>query len=520
MTGDLSGGQFFHWPADELDEPDQLLALLGAFWSETYAGQDLVRSVLAAAAQLEIQADLDFQALLDSISRFKVRVTQTQIWLPLVLLKSQLNQTPANLLRFDGGQTFDSGYVFDQFLPGQLFSYPAPTDLLDVGLISNRITSASINWLPGFDFQLSPGAISFRRDPFKTPGFVAEPVFANGEAVDEQLTVWLCRAALERETIYEQFGFLLGVKLPSSPNYRDYVNACYDLMVQGPSRLALRRAVAAVCDVPLIQEAQETVTATFVEDDKQWVVTDQHAYSLSSASTLTVAIGDTLSQGDTLDDTLIFYEFEQGQLPSDLQALALGEGLRAEGFFQDLVFQNKVVPLVVDTDEQGFTKVSFEIGGLPADVEAFWDRVHAAGLAQGKTLANLLDTRPAPQTTQPQAFNLPATVNPLGFLLSNLWRDNLEVISCQTRQFGPQALGFHLLQLVRRLLPPHMSLLYVAQLESGPDPIIMDGPGTDTQAGYTEDVSTFFGNTISDPIDLSYFGREALQARYIAGQLS
>jgi hypothetical protein len=56
------------------------------------------------------------------------------------------------------------------------------------------------------------------------------------------------------------------------------------------------------------------------------------------------------------------------------------------GFFGGLVFENKDVPVTVEEDVDGYTKVSWSLGGFSLDVEKFWEDVHASGVSKNQNL--------------------------------------------------------------------------------------------------------------------------------------
>jgi len=254
--------------------------------------------------------------------------------------------------------------------------------------------------------------------------------------------------------------------------------------------------------VPLVIEATETVEEIVADDFWQWVITDQHAYRFVRGSTVLVSVGQVVHSGEPLTNTLEFYEFNRGQVPppEDIRALAIGRGFLAEGYFQDLVFENKIVPTVVTTDDLGLTKIEFEVGGFPGDVDRFWNTVHAKGVVSGQTLAHLLDQRTI-KVGEPGPIALPTTINPLGFLLQNLFRQNLTVVVVKPSLFGPNALGTGRARVLNKLVPPHTALILLAELRYSDPPIKMEGPGTDTDPGYDEAVKVFLGFTTEDVID-------------------
>ena len=151
----------------------------------------------------------------------------------------------------------------------------------------------------------------------------------------------------------------------------------------------------------------------------------------------------------------------------DIPGISLDDRFMAGTYFASIFFPNSSVPLeYVGVDSQGFVEVRFETTGFPADVEQFWTDVHARGVAQGRTLANYLDQRPQ-AIGQPKAKDLPATVNPMLFILRHLMKNNLVIIKLRRGLAGPNALSADALNVLRWTLPPHMAYIIYTEVVAG-----------------------------------------------------
>lgn len=512
----------YRFPASDLDRPDTLLALVGSFWDEIYQGQDLVRSLLAARAQLAAQEHLDFLELIAALNRFTVPVFHRANWTFLPLRESARNQTTVNLPRYDGTATYAAATPLRYGEPTALTTYHCwtlPEGLVAVPVLLNRLTAASLTWTAGVDFLVRDGVLMLREDPFTLDNVAIRELFVDNVAVDREAGLWVYRGQFDRGTVHQQFGYVLGRPGRSSVAYRDWVNAVFDGLVTGTTERVIQDALAAVCDVPRVREPYETVEAVFQDNRFRWIVTDGHAYRFHRDAAVLVAPGDVVRAGDPLVDVVQIYEFTQGTVPppTALPALAVGGGFLAAGYHQDLVFTNTAVPLEVATAADGYTRVEFALGGLPGDIARFWDEIHAAGVARGQTLAMLLDRRTV-KTGQPTARALPATINPLEFLCGNLFRAHLTVAVLRPGQFGPDALGLSSLRLLRKLIPPQTALIVLATLAIGGDTITMEGPGDETTPGYTEAVAPFFGHRLAEALDPATQLEETIRLQPIRGR--
>lgn len=498
----------YTYPASDFDLRERQVAAVGTFWSNVYAGGDLVRSLLHARAQAAAQADDDLHELLDSVSRIRMPVFHAERWYSLRLRQNAVNKTTVNLTKYDGSRSYDDGLAYDTFFSNGFFCWELPEGIKNVAVVVNRITDSSMVLVKGEDFLVRDGVICFRVDPFTSPLTSVREIVEDNEVVDREAALWLYRGKFDHDNVYRQFGYAVGIRKPSGQRYKDLVNAAYDGLVEGTSMRCVQDAFSAMTDVPLVQSDGETVQQ--IENDArwQWIITDKQAYRFSQIAVPIVAVGDVVNAGDALTDALRFFGFNRGQVPDEIQALAVGRGFLASGFLQDVVFENKMVPWQISTDG-GLTRMEFEIGGFPADTEKFWDDVHASGVTRGQTLANLLDTR-TNKTGEPTAVALPSTVNPLGFLLQNVFRCNMTVVKLKPGAFGPDALGLGSAALVlQKLVPPPTAMIVLVELQHTQPVVKMEG---------SETGSVFLGTTISDPINLATSFDETLKAYQIAGR--
>ena len=498
------------YPQGVYDTPSNLLGALGTFWSSVYAHRDQVESFVAAKSLIESQTQLDTMELIASISRFTVPIFHRDNWYSLTLRQSERNDAQTSLLRYDAaGLMHNDAKKYDLPDRATAHAFPAPPDLADVRMIFNRFTSPSLSWTSGSDFVLDGTALVLRINPFEDTRVAKRPVYQDGEIVDYECVLWLFRGDFDYQTVYRQFGYILGARMKSSSGYRDLMNAVFDAIVGGTTRKQVVAAFSAITGVPVVREQEETVEDIALDHTYRLIITDKSVYRFHPDALPTVAVGDVVHAGDTLVDALQFFEFNRGITPDELKGLAIGRGLLASCFLGDLVFSNKEVPLEVITDDpSGFTKLQFSLGGIPTDVAKFFDELHQRGVAAATsvdacydgpvvrhrdddggpvdlrlgTLAHFLDRRPVKEG-EPAAGNLPATINPLQFLVANVLRNNAFVVRIRASQVGPEGLGLHNVRLLRKITPPHTAMIVVVELTATPESVTVDR--------VTERISTF-----------------------------
>ena len=505
----------FAFPSTIYDQPENLLSVLGSWWSESYAAGDQVSSIVAGKAQVETQTMMDLMELISSLSRFSVPIYHTDNWYPLYLLESQRNDATTSHLKFDDGEKYDAGLRYNDPKIGPYHAFPKPTDLVEAPILLNRFVDPTFAQSPDLDFLVEDTTITFRENPFENPKVAKRTVYADGVAVDREAILWVHKGKFDWDTVYKQFAYVFGVRLKSSVGYRDLMNAIYNAAVGGMGAADLTMAMSAMTGIPLVKEEKETVEEITVDSRHLLVITDQHVYKYEPMSTPTVQVGQSVSRGQTLTDSLRIDEFNLGKVPSGLRALALGKGFLATCFYGDLIFEDREVPLRVDENHSsGYTYVKWDLGGFPLDVTRFFDELHYRGVTESErpvdecsdrevirhpssdcdqpdfltrrgTIAHLLDKRPT-RVGETRKEHLPKTINPLRFLTENVLRNNAFVVRVKARE-ASSGVGMQNVKILRNFLPPQAAMFLIVDLTAAEDTFKLQSTN--------ERVSTFTGMT-------------------------
>lgn len=421
-----------------IDNPQRTIDLLGSYWPVTYGGADLVeayaRGTLAAEQQL-------FQNILElqySVSRHTCPVFNTQLWYAVTFKQSE------------------------EVVSGIQYLYPVPSQLKKAHYAADGITNPTAIFTQGIDFDLDTGAnqIILTTSLFSDPRITSQPIVVNNVVVDQAVTLWFFRAGIDNDWVYEQFGYVIPLQLPSSERYREAVNTVLSSYSSATSYDDVTALLEAIADSPRVLTDGEIVEVITSDAVALLVITDKNVYRFGAGATATVGIGQIVNRGDQLSDAVAIYEASMGQAPP-IASVTLGAGFLDPSIAGPLTFNNANTPLNVTLNVLGYTKVDWALGGAPADVTNFFNILHTKGIAAGKTLAMCMDNRPQPQPTQPTAFNLPATINPMLFLYQNVFRANAFTIVLKTASFGTEALGVDLLSLLRNIVPPHNAVITI-----------------------------------------------------------
>ena len=511
----------FKFPESDLDRIGPLTGTTASMWSNVFDQRFFVDRILLAKGHLEKQTMEQMNELFDAVSRFKVPAFHRERWHLMSFLESERNQGDSAALLYDGEVDYDPASGIQYGVPPlrERSIWDAPDLFSSVKVLSNRITDSSVTLIEGIDFRVENGGIVFQANPFDNPLAMIREIFNGNEVVDREIFIWAFMADFDFDYLFEQFGYVIESDLPSSEGYKKFINAVFDALVQGTTVKNINNLFEALTGATLVIEAEETVENLLTETGRKIVVTDKNVYQFSPNATFIVSEGQQVFEGDSLADTLQFFEFNRGQCPTptQVQAVAVGPGFLTPGFVQDLVFENKDVSLVVEEDVDGFTKVSWELGGFPGDVEKFFDDMHERGVAEGETLANLLDTR-TNKVGEPGPSNLPANINPLEFLCENVFRNNAYIVKIRTSSFGRGAVGLNSAKILRKVHQPWTAIIIFVELALTDDPIIMDGPGDATKPGFEESTKIFLGTSFSETMAPTTLMAETVRIKQIGGR--
>jgi len=376
----------YTYPGSDLDRARNMIAALGSFWARTYTGIDQLVSYANANAQLVAQTHLNMLETVASLSRYDVPVFHAENWYPLTIKKSELNSVKTNLTQFSLNKNkFDDGkLVFNSAADFDFFAFPVPDNLVGVAKVMNRIINptAALDFNVDFVIDNERKAIVLAENPFDNPAFLRRVVTAPGGGEDEEIILWLFKAQFDYNFIFSQFAYAVGLQLKSSENAKQLTNAIITGLISGGATVAvLDMALSAITGVPISAEPEETVEKIVRDAHGVVIITDKSVYRFTDDVTVAVTEEQKITAGTRLIDAFEIHELHHGAVSAAIDSLALGRGVLAGCFYGDLMFENKDVPLEVNTAHpSGYTYIKFGLGGFPADVDKFFDELHARGI--------------------------------------------------------------------------------------------------------------------------------------------
>jgi hypothetical protein len=104
-------------------------------------------------------------------------------------------------------------------------------------------------------------------------------------------------------------------------------------------------------------------------------------------------------------------------------------------------------------------------------------------------------------------------VNPLAFLCANVLRRNAALVRVRAEGVDPAAPGWGFLRVLRKLVRPQASLIVLVERAHADAPVVMDGPGGESRAGYAEAASPGYGTAVAEAVSAAS-AAEAVTLRY------
>ena len=479
-----------------------LLNTVGSYWYYYFGDRDLLRDHYRSLGHEFGQTYLDYLTAVAAVSRFNVPVFRTEDWYLLVLKQSD-RDTVKNVYGQEE-MTYGWTYKYGEAQTEEVL-FPMPQNLDFFGnmvdapfTIYNRVLMPSKSWAFGVDYDIDyeRRLLRFREDPFESDYVAKREVYDDaGELSDVEAGVWIYRGQFDIALVYRQWGFVVAEQLQSSENYKDFVNALWDGYVFGPSDEAFSTVASSMLGIPVVLESAEIVEDIVTETSRKLVITDKYVYAFSINANVIVSIGDTLTAGEQMVDALRIIDLSSGAADySSVPALAFDDNFLSGGYFSTLTFENAEVDVeYLGVDEDNKAIVVFRVDGFPGDIEEFWAQAQTLGKEEGKqTLAELLDTRANP-VGQPLPEFLPATINPLEFVLDNIMKNNLTIVKVRAGAIGDDAPGLGLFKYLRNIIMPHTTFIVYVEIVADTDTIDLSQAGDEEQAGVVEDTTRFNG---------------------------
>jgi len=470
---------------------------LGTLWSNLYEDKETIYAYCKGSSLVAAQVYLDFLELFNSFSRQDIPLFHREVWLPLLIRKSQRNLGQPIVCGQDPAVTVGPQPVGGAYRPAAVFAvggtvsreqfvtYPYEADRAVAGGVSrvaDRIVLPGTVLLRGTHYTISGTEIIFREsaDPFANPDYLRrEVVDASTGATDEEILLWATDVLVDWNNLYNSYGAVIGFTAASGTYYYNALNALWDLRLSGANLRNVRRALASLLGVAVTGKAGETVADVVANPDgSHTVITDSATYAVPAIETLvpTVVPGASLPAGSFLSETVHYYprldpdRFEAvnrlrlTQFLLDVPVLKLPAGVTGNGVKGGINVEWRAVNIYYrGNDANGNPKLDFPVGGDTADIATFWSSIWSRAEQTGQSLAAFF----SPYLWSPPPYGLPGmavgSLNPLQFFMQNFFKYNVSVVVVDFDGLPAYIRSLSVFANLDRLLPAHTAMLVLGR---------------------------------------------------------
>lgn len=478
------------YPAGDNTDGHQLYRSLGSFWTQIFQDRDTLQGYTLGMAEELIQSYYKLTEVLQQYSIKDIPLLHKEKWLPLVIKKSEFGKAP---LKFEAsGAVFGPQPSTDVLYANQLFRFGFPKELgskavfsftpkiplSGFGAIANKIIGASFVLLPGVDVVLKNSTLYFNLDLFANE-YIPRAALINDLGIpetfqdssgnviaDEFIILWVYQAELDNAEVYNNFGVLFGLNLPTSESYKTLLQAILNVAVAGPTITALNTVFAALADVPVILESRETIEDIYSDTTNTHIITDKNNYRLVLTQELSavVIIGETLYAGDILSSSvkLVDAVIDPVWWRREIKTSKLGfaSHVFAANVNNQLFFQNTLTRV-----EYTDGKLRFPVLGKSVDVEAFEAYINEPDrpgyVGRRSQLLSKLGIEPH--------TNGSLTINPVDFVFKNIFKNNTLLLKLDFAAGAPLSRFFALFPMLQKYLPPHVYVITYLNLTLAED---------------------------------------------------
>lgn len=321
----------YQYPNTAETNGDVLYAAMGSFWIQTFRDRGVVRSLSISAAEEIFQNYYDLLDTIASYSADDIPAFNRTKWYPVVIKKSELNNSPP---RFGDGSVFGeqpAGSIYE----GETFTFGEPKGATEyysfvlkdpvkrLGCITDRILSPAKILAAENDFRLVDGTVYFKNNPFSIStaaifNLIGEDgvpeTFTDRNNIvqnDQVVVLWAYQVDTDVSNQYFSLGYLFGLRLEEGERFKAVLSAATKLFSKGPAINKITSVIAAFMGIKPVVEAVETVQAIQTTSELKIVVTDKTVYRFDAFYTLrsTVIVGATFYSGDILVNELEFCDY-------------------------------------------------------------------------------------------------------------------------------------------------------------------------------------------------------------------
>lgn len=506
-------------PPDQSTDANFLYGSLGSFWTQIFSENGTLKGYTLGQSQELVQA---YQNLAEAIYSFAVNDTPVfhrEIWQPLCIKKSQLNQSP--FLFEPNGAVFGPQPASDPLYSGVTFQFGFPksttqfvyavTPPFTIGsfsYIANRIFNPSNYYVANVDVSLQNGVLYFNQNPFNNPANTVTNVIGNngapvtyvdknGVTQNEQLLIlWLYNVGLNDENnLYNSFGYVFDINLPSSEEYKNILKGFFSISAGGANILAIKNLLAYIGGIVPVIEPSETVQYVAATEYNQVVVTNANSYffDLDAQLLSTVVPGAVFNAGDTFTNLFAYFDsvtqksWWKTVFPANLP-VPFASYLFLGNYQYQLLFPNSLQLITLSSTGV----LNFPVEGTPGDVQILQDYIN-----QPSNKAGIIAALGLTSTADPGTNFLAYPINPVDFIFENFLQNNTAVFVLNFTSPDQTATFLNLFDEVKQYLPKHVYFMTCITTNVGTD--VFDNLNNVDNTGYSSDGSNAQGAVGGSP---------------------
>lgn len=442
--------------------PQEFLARYSSILRNLVEDGDVVRD-LAAATAFNIAQNLDLADEIKSSIGVYDLVDRRRVYVvPLRLRESEL-VSDLNVFTYGSGAVYGDGRVFGGLSTASA-TFAIPEGIASIGFIADSFIAETEVFLPGSDFVLNGTKLTLWRNPFEVLAAQAKSVYdSSGVVIDRELVLWAVDVMVWDRLAESMYGLIAGILDSGESGYAATVGALWRAIIEGPSSAAVLEVLCTAAGVD-VAKSTEVVRSVEVTATAKVVVTDTAVYRGHVTAVPTAGVGETLEKGEAVFDTVVIRDLVRPDASLDGVPALTFNVITPSGAVV-VGFPNKDVAVRETSD--GYV---FDVAGTPDAVAAFWAEVRRREKEGAPTLGALLID---------EFGFIPATLNPLRYLVSHLFLANAVVITTRPQGFrNAPGLVAKASALLAGLIPARILLIQHSYLDDQFDTLGCSNPGT------------------------------------------
>ena len=424
------------------DAGNTLYSWLGSLWRNLHKGDDLVKGLQEVRGIRLAQLYINILEAAKLQDRFGAPVFHKELWHPIIVRRSLRNKSQENMLILEkddekviGPQEDELYGKGTEFKIGRMANFASyvtyPINVKIAGgatTIVDNIINPTVVLKNGTNFEIRNDSIIFyaENDPLgdNSPFEKYDLPDIIDEEADVEAVLWASDVLIDKNYISDHISYALGANTSSTDVVKRILNAAWSSVTCGLTPELIKTLLAAMMNVPVIQNDEETVVdieTEFDSDGKEFskiVHTDKSSYRISLKAQIrsNVKVGSVLKRGDLLDETVRIYpflnvdsayntEYQTATLEEDVPTVVLSPSLiRAKTTYGVYAMWGESKVKQMDNDPE---HLYFDIGGTESDVNAFWKDIWDNAEQSGVSMKTILG-------------EVGSSVSPAKFLLKNL----------------------------------------------------------------------------------------------------